>query len=63
MSRKKNPLPALWQDFINQTPPPNELTLEYVMALRAEIDRLEMELALAKKPRDTSRVTAFEVDK
>lgn len=47
MTRKRDPLSALWQAFVNQNPPPSEATMKYVAALRARIDVLELEKALS----------------
>lgn len=57
MSRKKNDLPSLHHVYLNQSPPPSEATMKYVVALRARIDALEMELAMKERELEAPKGT------
>lgn len=47
--RRKTDLSSLHSAYINQPNPPSEVTMRYVVALRAKIDDLEIRLALAER--------------
>ncbi len=46
--RGRDLLKELFFEFINQRPPPSDISLKYVAALRARIDVLETEIVLTK---------------